>query len=106
MFFYYLCFDNFIFAADFNVSTNLNSMIYFCDLSGLRILINVPICYENFENPTSTDLIFINHPSYFQWPFGLKRSFQNQEPKIFEYHDYKNFDNNEFRSEILKCNFN
>ena len=69
MFFYYLCFDNFIFAADFNVSTNLNSMIYFCDLSGLRILINIPICYENFENPTSTDLISINYPSYFQLSF-------------------------------------
>ena len=35
-------FDNFIFKGDFNVSTNHNSMIYFCDLSVLRSLINVP----------------------------------------------------------------
>ena len=35
-------FDNFIFIGDFNVSTNHNSMINFCDLKGLRNLINVP----------------------------------------------------------------
>ena len=35
-------FDNFIFIGDFNVSTNHNSMINFCDLNGLRNLINVP----------------------------------------------------------------
>ena len=33
-------------------------------------------------------------------------SFQKREPKIIKYRDCKNFDNNMFRSEILKCNFN
>ena len=32
-------FDNFIFIGDFNVSTNHNSMINFCDLKGLRNLL-------------------------------------------------------------------
>ena len=101
-------FDNFIFIGDFNVSTNHNSMIIFCDLNGLRNLINVPTYYINFDNPTSNDLILTNHPSYFQcstvFETGLsdfhlltitefKTSFQKQEPTIIKYGDYKNVDN-------------
>ena len=114
-------FDNFIFIGDFNVSTNHNSMINFCDLNGLRNLINVPTCYKNFDNPTSIGLILTNRPSYFQrstvFETGVsdfhlltitefKTSFQNREPKVIKYRDYKNFDSNKFRSEILKRNFN
>ena len=110
-------FDHFIFIGDFNVSTNHNS-INVCDLNGLRNLINVPTC---FNNPTSIDLILTNRPSYFQRStvfetdlsdFHLltitefKTSFQKREPKIIKYRDYKNFDNHNFRSEILQRNFN
>ena len=92
-------------------------MINFCDLNGLRNLINVPTCYKIFDNPTSIDLILTNRQSYFQpskvfenelSDFHLltisefKTSFQKQEPKIIKYHDYKNFDRNKFRYEILK----
>ena len=101
-------FDNFIFIGDFNVSTKHNSMINFCDLNDLRNLINVPIYYKNFDNPTSIDLILTDHRSYFQrgTVFEIcvsdfhvltitefKTSFQKQEPKIIKYGDYKNFDN-------------
>ena len=58
-------FDNVVFIGDFNVSTNHNSMINFCDLTGLDF-INVPTCCKNFDNPTSIDLILTNRPSYFQ----------------------------------------
>ena len=72
-------------------------------------------------HPTSIDLILTNRPSYFQRntvfetalsDFHLltitefKTSFQKREPEIIKYRDYKNFDNNKFRSEILKRNFN
>ena len=87
----------------------------------LRNLINVPTCYKYFDNPTSIDLILTNRPSQFQrstvFETGLsdfhlltitefKTSFQKQDRKIIKYRDYKNFDNNKFRSEILKRNFN
>ena len=113
-------FDYFIFIGDFNVSTNHNSMKNFCDLKGLRNLINVPTSYKNSDNPTSINLILTNRPSYFQhstvFETGLsdfhlltitefKTSFHKREPKIIKYRDYKNFDNNKFRSEILRCNF-
>ena len=32
-------------------------------------------------------------------------SFQKQQPKIIRYFDYKKFENNRFRSDVLKCNF-
>ena len=114
-------FDNFIFIGDFNVSTNHNSIINFCDLSGLRNLISVPTCYKNFDNPTTIDLILTNRPSYFQrstvFETGLsdfhlftvtefKTSFQKWEPKIIKYRDYKNLDNKKFTSKILERNFN
>ena len=95
-------------------------MINFCYLNGLRNLINVPTCYKNSDNPPSIDLILTNPPSYFQhstiFKTGMsdfhlltitefKTSFDKRESKIIKYRDYKNFDNNKFRSEILRCNF-
>ena len=59
-------FDNCIFIGDLNVFTNHNSMINFCDLKGLRNLVNVTTCYKNFDNPTSIGLILTNCPNYFQ----------------------------------------
>ena len=32
--------------------------------------------------------------------------FQKQKPKIITYHRYKTFDNEKFRSDVLKRNFN
>ena len=32
-------------------------------------------------------------------------SFHKREPKVIKYRDYKNFDSNKLRSEILRCNF-
>ena len=40
-------FDNFIFTGDFKVSTNHDSIIYFCDLNNLKI--HIPTCYKNLD---------------------------------------------------------
>ena len=96
-------------------------MINFYDLKSLKNIINFPTCYKNFDNPTIIDLILTNRPTCFQhstvFETGLsdfhlytitefKTGFQKREPKMIKYRVYKNFDNNKFRSEILKCNFN
>ena len=114
-------FDNLIFIGYFNVSINHNSMINFCDINGLKNLINVSTCYKNFDYQINIDLVLTNRPSYFQdstvFETGLsdfrlltitelKTSFQKQEPKIIKYRHSKIFDNNKFTSKILKCNFN
>ena len=59
-------FDNFIFIGEYNVSTNHNLMINFCDLNILRNLINVPRCCKHFDNPTSIHLILSSRQSYVQ----------------------------------------
>ena len=96
-------FHNFIFIGNFNVPTNHNLMINFCDLNGLRNLINVRTCYKNANNPISIDLILTNRPTYFHHSavfetslsdFHLltitefKTSFHKREPKIIKYRDY------------------
>ena len=78
-------------------------MINFCDLNGLRNLINIPTCYKNSDNPTSIDLILTNCPSYFQhsraFETGLsdfhlltvtefKTSFHKREPKLLNTLNY------------------
>ena len=62
-----------------------------------------------------------NYPRFFQrskvFEIGLskihlltvtefKMSFQKLQPKIISYRDYENFDNEKFRSDIWKMNFN
>ena len=74
-------------------------MINFCDLNGLRNLIDVTTCYKNFDNPTSTDLILTIRLNYFQHSTvfetglsdfhlltttGFKTSFEKREPKIIK----------------------
>ena len=69
--------------------------------------------------PTCIDLILTNQPSCFQhsrvFETGLsdfhlltvtefKMSFQKLQPKIINYRDYKNFDNEKFRSDTWKMN--
>ena len=38
----------------------------FCNLNGLKSLINEPTCFKNPEKPTCINLILTNRPTYFQ----------------------------------------
>ena len=38
----------------------------FCNLNGLKSLINEPTCFKNLEKPTWFDLILTNQPTYFK----------------------------------------
>ena len=93
----------------------------FCNLSCLESLIQKPTCDKNPSQPTCTDLILTNRPSYFQHSevfetnltdfhlptvTELNINFYKEKPKIIAYRDYKNIDNNTFRHGIEKCNFN
>ena len=71
-------------------------MINFCDLIGLRNLINVQYFQRSIVFETGlSDSIYLATITEF------KTSFQKREPKIIKYRDYKNFHNNKFRSEML-----
>ena len=87
----------------------------FCNLNGLKSLINECTCSKNPQKPTCIDLILTNRPAYFQSSpvletglsdFDLltvtkfKMCFTKSKPRIITYRDYKKFNNNAFRSEI------
>ena len=108
-------YDNFVFIVEFNVNVNESPMKEFCNLNGLKSLINVPTCFKNPEKSTCIDLILTNRPIYFQLctvletalsDFHLvtitefKMGFTKSKPRIITYRDYKKFNKNAFRSEI------
>ena len=81
-----------------------------------KCLIHAPTCSKNIENPSCFDLILTNKPLLFQntsiIETGLsdfhkltlttmKSSFQKQEPKILNYRNYKFFNNENFRSDLI-----
>ena len=92
-----------------------------CYLNGLTSLIKKPTCFKNPNKPTCINLILTNPPSCFQHNkvfetglsdfylltvTGFKMSFQKLQPKIINYRDYKNFDNEKLQSDICKMNLN
>ena len=109
-------YENLIILGDFNVSIDNSYMAGFCDTYDLRSLIMEPTCYKNPENPTCIDLILTNHHLSFQnscvLETGLsdfhkmtvtimKASFQRLQPRIIKYRDYRRFQNDVFREELL-----
>ena len=81
----------------------------------LKTLIKQKTCFKNPENSTYIDLILTNSPRSFQnssvFETGLsdfhkltitvlKQYFPKLKPKVVNYRDYQNFQNNEFRAEL------
>ena len=113
-------YETYLFIGDFNVNTSESSMKEFC--TGLKNLINEPTCYKSSEKPTCIDLILTNQPTLFQHSTVLetglsdfhvltvtefKMNFQKCMPHIITYRNYKNYDNDVFRSEIQSfCSLN
>ena len=105
--------------GDFNTSVSEKYLAEFCNFNGLTSLIKKPTCSKNPDKSTCIDLILTNQPSCFQhWKVfetGLsdfhlltvtecKMSFQKLQPEIINYRNYRNFDNEMFRSDIWKMN--
>ena len=105
-----------MFLGDFNNSVSEKYLEEICNLNGLTSLIKKPTCFKIPDNPTCIDLILTNQPSCFQhskvFETGLsdfhlltviefKMSFQKLQPKTI---NYKNFDNEKFRSDTWKMN--
>ena len=89
----------------------------FCASYNLKSLIKEPTCLKEVDNPFSIDLILTNHPKCFQnsgvYESGisgfhkltftvLKTFFQKAKPRIIKYRDYKHFDINNFRNELIR----
>ena len=109
-------YKNLILSGDFNVSIDNSYMAGLCDTYDLGSLLIEPTCYKTPENPTCINLILTNHSLSFQnscvFETGLsdfhkmavtimKASSERLQPKIINYRDYKRFQNNVFREELL-----
>ena len=92
-------------------------MSEFCPLYNLRNLIKEPTCYKNLDEPTSIGHILASHARCFQhsriYEAGLsdfhkltftvvKMFYAKQKSRIIKYRDYKNFNNINFRMDLLK----
>ena len=76
-----------------------------------------PACYKNPENPSCIELFLTNRPRTFQCTTAietgisdfhklvvtvLKTFYKKQRPKIIHYRNYKNFENGNFRQDLIK----
>ena len=115
--FYSTKYENFIFLGDFNAEITNSYVENFCGAYGLKSLIKVPTCYKNPLAPKCIDLILTNRPKSFQnsnvYETGLsdfhkltftvlKMFYDKQKPQVVNYRNYKKFDNNHFRHDLLK----
>ena len=113
-----LCFkyENLILIGDLNSEMHEDAMNVFCTTYNFNNLVKEPTCYKNADDPSCIDLILTNKPSYFQMTTvsetglsdfhkltvtTLKSSYLKQEPKIFNYRNYKYFNNENFRNDFL-----
>ena len=108
---------------DFNVGPENTYIKSFCNNFDLTSLIKEPTCFKNPENPSCIDPIFTNRPRGFQKSCAIetglsefhkmaltvmKKSFQKYKPRIIKFRDYRHFQNNAFREDLLSelLNFN
>ena len=113
---YSSAYDNYIVIGDFNVEADSKEMSSFCDTFDLTSLIKEPTCYKNPDNPSCIDRILTNKPFSFQnscvAETGLsdfhrmiltvtKMTFQKLKPRVINYRDYKHFNNERFRDDLL-----
>ena len=108
-------YENEILLVDFHVEAEEKNLSNFVSVHNLKTLIKQKTCFKNPENPTCIDLILTNSPwsfqssSVFETALSdfhkltitvLKQYFPKLKPKVVNYRDNKNFQNNEFRAEL------
>ena len=114
----YICdYDNILLLGDFNAEMSDENMEDFCDVYNLHNLIDEPTCYKNASNPSSIDVMLTNRKESFQNSMAvetglsdhhkmtltvLKTYVKKTEPIIINYCNYKNFDDNIFREELIR----
>ena len=111
-----LKYDNIIMMGDFNSEIPEDRMKTFCNTYNFKNLIKEPTCFKNVDNPSCVDLILTNKSSHFQHSISIesglsdfhkltitmmKAGFQKLQPKILKYRNFKCFDGERFRYDLL-----
>ena len=113
--FYSQTYDKFILCGDFNAEVSGQSLSTFMNIFGLKCLIKENTCFKSLETPSSVDLFLTNSNKSFQHTSVIsagisdfhkmiitvmKTTFEKLEPKEINYRDYKDFDEDSFRSDL------
>ena len=93
-----------------------NVWTLFVTLSNFKSLVKEPTCFKSIDNPSCVDLILTNKSRFFQYTTvietglsdfhkltvtQMKYTFHKQQPKILNYRNYKIFNNDNFRNDVL-----
>ena len=115
--FYSSKYENFIVMGDFNVECSNEYLDNFCQCYNLESINREPTCFKSLTNPSCIDLILTNRPNLFYHSkvietglsdfhklvaSVLKIELKKQKPKIVFYRNYKKFDNELFRTELIE----
>ena len=102
-------------TRDFNVEVKEENISDFISPDNLKSLVKQKTCFKNTDNSSCIELILTNSPRSFQdsslFEAGLsdfhkltitvlKQYFPKPKPKIVNYRDYRNFQNDKFRAEL------
>ena len=109
-------YENFILLGDFNAEMSEDAMQIFCNTYNFKNLVIEKTCFKNIEKPTCIDLILTNRPSCFQntdvldigisdfhmlTTTTMKANFNKQKPINMNYRNYKYFNNDFFKNELM-----
>ena len=108
-------YDNLIILGDLNSELEETCLNDFCNVNNLKSLNKKPTCFKNPENPSCIDLFLTNRQKSFQntstFETGisdfhklvvtvLKMYYKKQKPKMFQYRNYKTFNEESFKNEL------
>ena len=107
-------YDNFILSGNFYSEMCEDAMLELSSVYNLKNVVKKPTCYKNIGNPSCIDPILTNKSRSFiktsVIETGLldfhrvtimKTTFQKQTPKVLNYRNYKNFDNEKFNIDLV-----
>ena len=108
-------YDKVFLMGNFNAEEAKIHIKDFCNLYKVRNLIKVPICFKKPDYPKIIDLMLTKSICSFQNLFEtdlsdfrkslvtvLKSYLKKKQPKIISYRDFGKFQNNDFRTQILR----
>ena len=105
--------DNFFIAGDFNCQETEPILSEFLNMHSAKNIVKEETCFKSIENPSCIDLFLTNTPNLFfntstintglsdchkMVVTVLRKTLQQAQPKVVSYSDYKNFDNELFKS--------
>ena len=113
--FYSKTYDNFLIAGDLNCQETEPILSEFLNMHSAKNIVKEETCFKSIENPSWIDLFLTNKPNHFfntstidtglsdchkMVVTVLRKKFQRAQPKVVSYRDYKNFDNELFKSSL------